>query len=384
MTQESTQSRSERTAAKKKKSKWKKILLFIVSVLLLAVVAIVIKYGVAINSFVNDISVSDNSVEQTEADLLLDEKKPVSFLLLGMDLDDNLTSRTDTIMVATVNPDSKDMKLVSMPRDTLVTTDFGFTEKINAMYTFGGIELMMTEVEKLLDIPLEHYAILNFEGLAELVNAVGGIQVYSDFAFKESNSINPGHTIEIKEGLQHLNGEEALGFARMRKSDPRGDFGRQERQQKVIEALLKEMLSLNILSNFTPILDAISPYLQTNLSGTQMLTLAVNYSDSVGDMETLEITGGDSTEYFPHYGLNVYTFIPHEESLAEVSAELQEHLGIRSRSSRSDDLQSESDIDDELEENDVDGVELEDDVDAENSDDYDSYNNDSDTESDNY
>lgn len=334
-----------RRSDRHRKKRWKRPLLIFLVLIFLSLIAGAAYYATSIYQFLDKVTMSDQSNHSVnEENLLIKEKKPFSILLLGMDMDINLSSRTDTIMVATINPDSNDMKLVSIPRDTLVETNFGFTEKINAMYTYGGIDLMITEVEKILDIPISHYAILDFKGLAELVDVVGGIQVYSDLEFTESNSLNYNEPIEIKEGLQTLNGEEALGYSRMRKQDPRGDFGRQERQQEVVEALLDELLSLNLLTNFNAILDATSPYLKTNLTGNQMLSLSINYRDAINDIDTFQLAGEDSIEYFPHYGFNVYTFIPFEESLEEVSEELQDHLNVHSRHSTTSHLQTSDDL----------------------------------------
>lgn len=339
-------SRSDRH--KNKKKSWKKPILLILGFFFLIIIIGVGYYAHSINRFVDEISVADQSTEESEEETteLIEEKKPFSILLLGIDESQDLSSRTDTIIVATVNPDSEDVKLVSIPRDTLVETNFGFTEKINAMYTYGGIELMVTEVEKLLDIPIAHYATLSFEGLANLVDAVDGIHVYSDFAFTESNSINHAEPIEIKEGWQHLDGEEALGYARMRKKDPRGDFGRQERQQQVIEALIEELVSINLFTHFNPILNAVGPHLRTNLNGNQMYTLAFNYRDSISDIDSYQITGTDDREYFPHYGFEVYVFKPDPESLEDISDDLKDHLGVHSRHSSTYHLQT----DDKLEE----------------------------------
>lgn len=328
------------------KKSYKRPLLITLLLIFFLLVAGAIYYGTSVYQFLDEVTVSDDaSPSIDEENLLIEEKKPFSILLLGVDMDQNLSSRTDTIMVATINPDSNDVKLVSIPRDTLVETNFGFTEKINAMYTYGGIDLTITEVEKILDIPISHYALLDFKGLAELVDAVGGIEIYSELEFTESNTLNYDEPIEIKEGFQTLNGEEALGYARMRKKDPRGDFGRQERQQDVIEALLSELQTMNILTNLNAILDATSPYLKTNLNGNQMLTLGMNYTEAVNDIETFQLSGEDSVEYFPHYGLNVYTFIPFEESIEEVSGELQDHLNVYSRHSTTYHLQTNEDLD---------------------------------------
>lgn len=329
-----------------KKSSWKKPVFFIVLFLFLFLIIGVGYYSYSIMQFVNEVSVTshDSKGPSEDGDYLIDEKRPFSILLLGMDMEQDLSSRTDTIIVATINPDSEDVKLVSIPRDTLVETDFGFTEKINAMYTYGGIELMITEVEKLLDIPIAHYATIDFQGLANLVDAVSGIKVYSDLEFKESNSLDSKNPIEIKEGWQNLNGEEALGYARMRKKDPRGDYGRQERQQQVIEGLIEELVDINLFTNFNTILNAVRPYLRTNLSGNQMFKLAFNYRDSISYVESYQIQGVGDTEYFPHYDLNVYVLKPDPESLEEVSTQLKDHLNVQSRHSTTYHLQTDRNI----------------------------------------
>lgn len=331
-----------------KKNKWLRVVLFFIAGIMLIVGGIFGYYAYRANQFVQEVSVvqDERPQDQDQVDYnQIQEKKPFSILLLGMDMDDGLTSRTDTIMVASINPDSEDIKLVSIPRDTLVETDFGLTEKINAMYTYGGIDLMIKEVEKLLDIPISHYAILDFQGLADLVDAVGGIRVKSDLAFTESNSLGGGQPIEIEEGWQELNGEQALGFARMRKQDPKGDYGRQERQQQVIKALARKFTTMNVLAKFNPILNAISPHLTTNLDGEQMLTLAMNYRETAQDIETFLMDGSDTTVYFPHYGFNVYGLEPDPSSLEDLSDTFQDHLKVRGRHDGRASLQTDEELD---------------------------------------
>ena len=106
------------------------------------------------------------------------------------------------------------------------------SEKINALYTIYGISGTIDFVEEYLDIPISYYATLNFEGLVDLVDAVGGITVDSPLDFTVQDSEENSNAIEIEEGLQSVDGEHALGYARMRKQDPRGEWGRQERQRE--------------------------------------------------------------------------------------------------------------------------------------------------------
>jgi LCP family protein required for cell wall assembly len=294
----------------------------------------------------DDISVEspDEDPEATiERTKRLEDLEPFSVLILGTDVEteeDRNRSRSDTIIVATINPKSSDIKMVSIPRDTLITLPDGRMEKMNAAYATGGIMRARDQVSEFLDIPIDYYAIMDFTGLIELVDAVGGITVNSDFAFTENNYLHPGQKVEIEEGIQRLNGDEALGYARMRKKDPRGDFGRQDRQQEVIVGILDELASLNTITNFTEILNSVRPYLLTNAKADQMFAIAGNYAHTISDIEQLSINGYDDREYFPHYGFEVYVWKPYEESLLEVQNELRVHLNLEEPAD-SDDEESE-------------------------------------------
>ena len=101
----------------------------------------------------------------------------------------------------------------------------------------------------------------------------------------------------------------------MRKKDPRGDFGRQDRQQEVMINILEELASFNTVKNLTKILNSIEPYLHTNATGQQMISVASNYSSAITDIEQLTLDGYADSTYFPHYDLNVCTCKLYEESL---------------------------------------------------------------------
>lgn len=288
-------------------------------------------YGSQVMQFLDVISVTDeeddDSVDSLEFARKLDDLEPFSILILGLDADDGGDRRADTIIVATVNPQSNDIKMVSVPRDTLVTLANGNLEKINAAYPTGGAILTRSMVSDVLDIPIHFYASLDFEGLVELVDAVGGVTVDSELDFTEGDYTNKGETIHIREGKQTLGGAEALAYSRMRKQDPLGDFGRQARQQEIIIQTLDELASINTIANLSDILDAVGNHLTTNATTKQMFTIATNYSDAVKNVEQLTIEGDSSRTYFPHYGFDVYTWEPFDDSLYEVQETLKNHLG---------------------------------------------------------
>ncbi|OJF93093.1 LCP family protein [Alkalibacterium sp. 20] len=289
-------------------------------------------YANEVREFLKDVNedTPEELKDTSEQDASLRDLHPISFLILGLDAEgEGEATRSDSIMVATVNPGEESTKILSIPRDTLITLpNSNEQEKFNAIYPITGMTGLIDFAEDYLTIPISFYATLNFEGLVDLVDAVGGITVDSPLSFTVQDSNEKADAIVIEEGIQKLNGEEALGYSRMRKQDPRGDFGRQDRQREVIEAVIEELLSFNSVTNLTPILNAVRPNLQTNMSGQQILTVASNYSAAGKNIESVEFSGAAEYVYFPSYGHDLYVWNPYEESLDEARRTLREHLEL--------------------------------------------------------
>lgn len=261
----------------------------------------------------------------------LNDQEPFSILLIGTDerISENSRGRADTILVATVNPTTKDTKIVSIPRDTLITlpgTSDYIPDKINSTYAYGYIPYLTTSIEDLLKIPIDSYAIMNFEGLVSLVDSVNGVEIDSDMAFSIKDD-NSGKIQEIVQGKQILDGREALGYARMRKEDPEGDFGRQKRQQEIIEALIDRLLRFESFNNYKEIISALEQNMETSITSSQAQLIFSDYSPAARDIDKLSIQGEDQYIYFPHYGLEVYVYDLDFFSLKELRETLQEHLG---------------------------------------------------------
>ncbi|HAJ70010.1 MAG: LCP family protein [Alkalibacterium sp.] len=325
----------------KNKRKWLKRSVLILSLLIITTIGIIAGYYAnEVREFLNDVNkdtpeeLQDTSIQ----DKTLRDLQPISFLIAGLDAEGSGESRrSDSIIIATVNPEKESTKLLSIPRDTLVTLpESKIQEKFNAVYPEVGISGLITFVQDYLDIPISFYTTLNFEGLVDLVDSVGGITVNAPFAFTVQDSNETSDAIVIEEGFQKLNGEEALGYARMRKQDPRGDFGRQERQREVIAAVVDELVSLNSVTNFTDILNAIRPNLQTNMSGQQMITFASNYMSAANNIESVTLSGEASYEYIERYNRELYVWNPYEESLKEAQNTLREHLNLDSNVNEED------------------------------------------------
>lgn len=164
-------------------------------------------------------------------------KKPVAYLLLGTDtgeLGRSYKGRTDTMIVMVLNPKSKTTTMVSVPRDTKVDFD-DVTIKINAAYSYGSSDTAMEAVEKLLNIKLDGYLLVNMKGLEQMVDAVGGVTVTSPLSFEyEGKSFVKGQSYD-------LSGSDALKFSRMRYDDPQGDYGRQMRQQLILTSVIGKL-----------------------------------------------------------------------------------------------------------------------------------------------
>jgi LCP family protein required for cell wall assembly len=174
----------------------------------------------------------------------------MNFLILGSDSrnPDIDGSRTDTIMLAHVTKDHESAQIVSIPRDTWVTIpngDSGNKNKINAAFAVGGIPLMVRTVESITKIRIDHVMIIDFAGFAQIVDALGGIDVNIEKSFR---SIHPPKR-QFQAGLQHLNGAEALDYSRQRKQFADGDFSRIEHQQQVVKAVLEKATTAGVVTD---------------------------------------------------------------------------------------------------------------------------------------
>ncbi|MBD1381379.1 LCP family protein [Metabacillus arenae] len=250
-------------------------------------------------------------------------KDPISILLMGVEdySSGGENGRTDSLIVATVNPDTKDMKLISIPRDTRVYIEEADKEdKINHAYVYGKKEATINAVENLLEIPIDYYATVNFNGFKEVVDEIGGVTVDVPFNFWEKSDEN-NQRIYFEEGKMKLNGEEALAYARMRKRDPRGDFGRNDRQKQIIEASIDKIMSPNNLLKLDEVAEHVGKNVETNLRISEALAIQQRYGGfNSSSIDQLTIEGQDE------YVGGVYYFSPDEEKLKELKTELNNHL----------------------------------------------------------
>ena len=213
------------------------------------------------------------------------DNKPISILLMGVDQEDNGTGRSDSLMLFTLNPQKKSMKITSIPRDSYTEiVGKGKKDKINHAYAFGGIDMSVKTVENFLNVPVDHYIEVNMAGFRDIVDAVGGVDVNNDLEFTSRDQ-------HFAKGNIHLNGETALKYTRMRYEDPRGDFGRQMRQRQVIQAVIKKGASVSSLASYGDVLKAIEKNVKTSLTQDQMFDMQKNYKDCMENSEEIQIPG---------------------------------------------------------------------------------------------
>ncbi|MCL1632673.1 LCP family protein [Sporolactobacillus sp. CPB3-1] len=222
----------------------------------------------------------------------INQKKPINLLLLGVDERKGDRGRSDTVIVATLNPKTNTMQMVSIPRDTRTEiVGKGTFDKINAAYAYGGTKMAQNTVEKFIgDIPFDFYIKINMEGMSSLVDAVGGVTVNNKLDWHDEGYYKKGYHYARGE-ITLDTGAKAMGYVRMRHLDPQGDFGRNQRQRDVIMAIVNKMANVSSVSRYSQILDALGDNVKTNLTFDDMKSLAFNYRDTRKHTIDYEVKG---------------------------------------------------------------------------------------------
>nr|WP_275589231.1 LCP family protein [Sporohalobacter salinus] len=208
----------------------------------------------------------------------------MNFLILGSDASAKGRTRTDVIMVASLNLESGKLGLFSLPRDTKVEIP-GKDEdhKLNAAYAYGGPELVVKTVEKLLKVPIDYYVNTDFDGFREIVDTLGGVEVNVEKRLKYIDQAG-GLYIDIPAGRQTLFGQEALEYIRFR-HDKLGDIGRINRQHKFLKALLKKIYNPKVLLDAPELLRHIKDNVETDLPWLDSLKVVTKVVKVLKDLD---------------------------------------------------------------------------------------------------
>ena len=260
-------------------------------------------------------------------------KEPFVVYLSGVDTRGDLTdkARSDVNIIAAVNPVTKQVVLINTPRDYYV--DLAGTNSKDKLTHAGlyGVQTSMDTLGNLYGVDVQHYIRINFAGFINIIDALGGVDVYSDQAFTSVGSPGYYDPTTFVEGWNHLDGKAALAFARERHAFKTGDVQRGINQMKVIDAMLNKIKSPALLMGFTKILDAVSDSFVTSLSQNQISALVrMQLSDfAEWNIERYTVTGssGSSTKCYSAKGQKLYVMKPDENSVAKAKEMIAAVMG---------------------------------------------------------
>lgn len=312
---------------RKTKPNRKRTIIKVILTLVVSLLICVSAYGIylvkqaelAVNSAYEPTGTMDEPVEP-----LTDN---ISILFIGVDdsqernqSDDNI--RSDALVLATLNNQDKSIKLVSIPRDTYTyIPDSGKEDKITHAYALNGPSSTIESVEELLEVPVNYYLRMNFDAFIDVIDALGGIKVEVPYDITEQDENDSQDAIELKEGIQFLNGSEALALARTRHYD--NDIERGKRQQMILESIMNRALSVGSITKYGDVFEAVGENMKTNMRFENMRALFEYAKNGKPDVETITLDGYDDMS------TGIYYWKLREESLMEIQDVLQSHLGLK-------------------------------------------------------
>ena len=306
-------------------------------------------------------------VQKTLNSKNLDE--PFTILLMGVDSENEEIKGSsfngDSLVLITFNPKTLDATMLSIPRDTYVPITCFAGQKKNKIThaAWYGESCMMSTIENMFDINIDYYIKINFAGVVKIVDTLGGIDVNVPYSFCEQNSKREfgNSTVYVREGLQTLNGEQALALARNRHpwteycswewtNYNSNDFVRGQNQQLVIQGMLNKIKNINSVDTFYDMLNNISMSMETNMSTENILSFyniakdillkntsdTTNLSELIG-FERMYLSGYD--QMIVDYdgindtgsGLSLYNFVPYRGSMEDISDAMKENLGLKEK-----------------------------------------------------
>ncbi|MGO4063119.1 LCP family protein [Staphylococcus pseudintermedius] len=307
-----------------------KFLLYLLALMLIIVPTIFAftLFNSSKNAFDDSFSQSDQRQSQLRDSKVNAAKQPISILFLG--IDDSSTrrqngqsaenARTDAMILSTMNPDKHQIRLVSIPRDTLsYIPEVGYYDKITHAHAYGGPEASMHTVEANLNVPVDYYVRINMEAFAKTVDELGGIEYDVPYDLNEPNTMDKGR-IKLKKGKQQLNGDEVLAVTRTRKQD--SDLKRGQRQMEVLKILFKKAQDTKSLHKLDDIIEIVGKNSKHNLSYSEIKALATNYLANDVDIQSQQLKGENEL-------LNgIYYINPDVDNLIETSNTLRKDLGL--------------------------------------------------------
>lgn len=251
-----------------------------------------------------------------ESEELIKAKDKATILILGVDIREDDVGRSDTMMIATIDPMYDQASLLSIPRDTRVRIyGYGF-DKINAAYAYGGEPLAEKTVENFLGIDIDHYVIVNVHSFVKIIDAIGGVDIYvpKRMYYEDPWDDDGGLVIDLYPGRQHMDGKTAVTYVRYRDSE--GDIGRVQRQQQFMEACMDKITSPEIITHIPDIIREVMYAVDTDMTFRELLGFA-------GALKAAQSNGlvTDMVPGYPLYIDEISYWIPDVEEIQYAMAE---------------------------------------------------------------
>ena len=253
------------------------------------------------------------------------QKDTFNIYISGIDSygDVNSLTRSDVNIIVSVNPKTHQILMINIPRDYYVTLHgTGKKDKLTHAGIYG-LDMSVKTLEDLLDIEINYYFKVNYGALEKLVDALGGVDVYSNYNF---TTVGTDKSYYFKKGLNRVNGEKALYFVRTRKAFNDGDRIRGENQQAMIQAIIKKACSAEILTRYSNILDSLKGTFTTNFSTDEITDVIKMQLDKMPswNITSIGLNGFDASEYTYSYpSQKLYVMKPNEETVNNAKETLE-------------------------------------------------------------
>lgn len=299
----------QETRKKRRKRRSSKRIIAIVLVLLLVAGIVGASY------YWFDSNIIKNKAQTSDGMMVAEDK--VTIMIMGVDSRADDVGRSDTLMVATVDPNKKKAAILSIPRDTRVKIEGNGYDKINHAYAFGGHKLTQKTVEDLLGVPIDYYIVINIQAFERVIDAIGGVDINVEkrMYYEDPWDDDGGLVIDLKPGQQHMDGKTAIQYVRYRDSE--GDIGRIARQQHFMKAVLDQIISPSIITKLPAIIKEVSSAVQTDMSTSKMISLVNILKDAHDNGLNTEMVPGK-----PAYIQDISYWIPDIQKLRQTLAEL--------------------------------------------------------------
>jgi LCP family protein required for cell wall assembly len=270
---------------KKRKRRWVAWLLVLLVLIGAGAAYSYYQYNQGVNQSLKKVSKENKQKKVYKFEGQKDQYGNTNILLLGSDArakDEN--SRSDTIMIVSYNQDKNTFKLTSVMRDSYVRIPGHGKHKINAAFAYGGPELVRQTLKENFDVDLQYYAIVDFQGFVQLIDEAFPNGVEINVEKRMSKNIY----MTLEPGLQRLNGTQLLGYVRFR-HDAIGDFGRVQRQQKVVKALGDQISTFQTIAKLPKLIGVVSPFVNTNIKTSDIMFMSKDYLTKKAPVDTLRI-----------------------------------------------------------------------------------------------